>query len=60
MHNSKDTSECCWYCNKDDGEMKFCWEFDTFVHVACVQQAAKNKDDREAQIIADEILGRSL
>ena len=60
MLDAKDPCDSCWYCKKFDGEMKFCWEFDTFVHVACVQQAAKNKEDREAQIIADEILGRSL
>lgn len=47
----------CWYCCCDDGELVFCNEFDAFVHVACVREAAKDANDREAQIIADEILG---
>jgi hypothetical protein len=37
--------------------MVFCTEFDTYVHEACVKQAAKDKDDLEAQLIANEVLG---
>jgi len=51
------TNENCWYCNEDRGIMVFCTEFDTYVHEACVKQAAKDKDDLEAQLIANEVLG---
>lgn len=47
----------CWYCNEDRGPMVYCKEFDTFVHEACVKQAAKDKNDLEAQLIANEVLG---
>jgi hypothetical protein len=50
-------TQACWYCNEDRGPLVFCTEFDTYVHVACVKQAAKDANDQEAQIIANEILG---
>jgi len=45
----------CWYCHKLDDELTFCCEFDTYVHPACAAEAAKNPDDREAQIINAEV-----
>ena len=57
MSKQNNCSDKCWYCCGNDGELLFCTEFDTYVHRSCVEHAAKNKDDAEAQIIADEILG---
>lgn len=51
------SNQTCWYCNEDRGPMVFCREFDTYVHLACVRQAAKDPNDQESQIIADEVLG---
>lgn len=46
----------CWYCKDDSGEMAFSCEFDTFVHMSCLIEAAKCKEDQEAQIMARELI----
>ena len=27
----------CWYCGEDTGELHFCHEFDTFIHLSCIR-----------------------
>lgn len=45
----------CWYCERASGELYFCTEFDTYVHIDCVKKALRDDPtDQEAQIIADE------
>ena len=45
----------CWYCHNDDGEMVFSMEFDTYLHLECIQTAAKAfADDPEVKIFKDE------
>jgi len=47
----------CWYCYDDSGEMVFCCEFDTFLHLSCLEaqiQEAKGNPDRELKFIMDE------
>jgi hypothetical protein len=46
----------CWYCSTDDGEMVFCHEFDTFLHLECLKEELKDADpdNLELQIIARE------
>jgi hypothetical protein len=47
----------CWYCHTIEGDdIMFCCEFDTYVHKHCIENAAKDLDDEEAQIIARELL----
>ena len=46
----------CWYCHTAAGEMLFSTEFDTYVHEACLRQAAADPTDREAAIMARELL----
>lgn len=40
----------CWFCYRTDGDdMEFDTEFDTFVHVSCIQRAlAEDPDHPEA------------
>lgn len=48
----------CWYCHTTrPRDLTFCWEFDCYVHRACVKRAvSSNPNDREAAIIASEVL----
>lgn len=46
----------CWYCGKSDDELTFSWEFDTPVHVTCVEkEIEKDPDNTEAQIMHREL-----
>lgn len=51
----------CWYCHKDDGEMVFSCEFDTYLHMECLlkeYQLCKSEDlviNRELQIMMKEL-----
>jgi ADP-ribose pyrophosphatase len=47
----------CWYCHKKTDDMMFSTEFDTAVHKECIEQAAQDPSDREAQIFKRELLG---
>lgn len=43
----------CWYCYDDAPQgLVFDTEFDTFVHLSCLNEAVKNPNDEEAQIMA--------
>lgn len=43
----------CWYCNDDAPQgLVFDTEFDTFVHLSCLNEAVKDPNDEEAQIMA--------
>lgn len=46
----------CWYCYNVDDSLSFSCEFDTFVHIECLKEMAKNPEDREAQIMAAELI----
>lgn len=51
----------CWYCGDDQGEMYFSSEFDTYLHLKCLQKEINfhDPDDMETKIMArefDEIL----
>lgn len=48
----------CWYCHTDDGDMLFSTEFDTYVHMKCLEATVAENDpnDREAAIMAAELL----
>lgn len=44
----------CWFCHKDDGELVFEDQFDTFVHVSCIIKALEvDPNDPEAQLMTD-------
>ena len=46
----------CWYCFIQDDKLLFDTEFDTFVHLSCVEKAVRNEpEDPEARIIYDSI-----
>lgn len=45
----------CWYCHGDK-DLIFSTEFDTFVHEDCIKEAAEDSDDREAQIMYQELI----
>ena len=48
----------CWYCHKeieDDNDCFFSCEFDTYLHLSCLHEAIKDKNDREATIIYGEV-----
>lgn len=48
----------CWYCGIKERDLVFCWEFDTYVHVRCVQvRLSLHPDDEEAKLIAAEVIG---
>jgi len=43
----------CWFCHHDTQQgMVFDFEFDTWVHLSCLNEAVKNPNDEEAQIMA--------
>lgn len=53
----------CWYCHEDDEKEKlfFCWEFDTFIHISCIEKRIKeveksNQLDQELEIIRKEFI----
>jgi hypothetical protein len=46
----------CWYCHDDQEPMLFSTEFDCYVHQTCLANAAKVPNDREAAIMAKELL----
>jgi len=31
----------CWFCHKDDGEMSFDMEFDTYYHSECLEKTGE-------------------
>ncbi len=45
----------CWYCHELTPPLVFSCEFDTNVHEACLKEAMKNENDREASIMGAEI-----
>lgn len=49
----------CWYCHKDNGDLVFCFEFDTYIHLECIDKRGEeikrnNEYDPEWEIIAQE------
>ncbi len=47
----------CWYCHDDSLPLAFSCEFDTFIHLRCLEEAVvADPNDREAAIIARELL----
>jgi lambda repressor-like predicted transcriptional regulator len=44
----------CWFCHDDGGEMMFSWEFDCYLHEACLKKALEGPFNPEAEIIAKE------
>lgn len=43
----------CWFCERDNGEMAFDAEFDTWVHLDCIRNAIeKDANNVEAQIMS--------
>lgn len=43
----------CWFCFNDTPQgLVFDTEFDTFVHLSCLNEAVKDPNDEEAQIMA--------
>ena len=47
----------CWYCGRTSPPLSFSCEFDTPVHLACLQKARKaDPADPEARIMARELL----
>lgn len=45
----------CWYCHTEDENLVFSLEFDTFVHVKCIQAAIEaDPTDREARFFKKE------
>ena len=46
----------CWFCQDDEGEMFFSYQFDCLFHKECLHKAlAKAEWNPEAEIIADEM-----
>lgn len=42
----------CWFCNHKNDEMVFDMEFDTYLHLGCLESELKNNpDNKEAQIM---------
>jgi hypothetical protein len=35
----------CWFCGLTDEKLVFDYEFDTYVHTACIQQVLKEGDE---------------
>lgn len=47
----------CWFCGSYLGEMRYCHEWGTGVHIDCIKNVLKkNPDDFEAQTMFDELL----
>ena len=47
----------CWFCRRDDGELGYDEEFDTFVHIHCIRNALKDAQQlrepiQEAELMA--------
>lgn len=53
----------CWYCYTDDGQLAFCWEFDTWVHPECAANAYEcerllgKEINTETRLIYEEVCG---
>jgi hypothetical protein len=44
-----------WYCRRKDDRLALSWEFDAYVHTACIEERVmSHPDDREARIFAKE------
>jgi hypothetical protein len=47
----------CWFCRRKHGELAYSTEFDTYLHIACLQNALlRAGNDRETKIMAAELL----
>jgi hypothetical protein len=51
------TGNGCWFCGLMDEKLVFDYEFDTYVHTACIQQVLKEGDEddernMEAQLMS--------
>lgn len=47
----------CWYCHTNDPPLDFCFEFDTFVHIQCIERELNRPNSQhnpELEIIAKE------
>lgn len=42
----------CWFCGKEDGEMLFDGEFDTFLHEECLREDFAKGDNPEIKFMA--------
>ena len=57
MGHCKPQDGGCWYCHTDDPPLSFCSEFDTYIHIKCIEdELAKpsSQYDPELEIIAIE------
>jgi hypothetical protein len=41
----------CWFCHQKDGDLNFCFEFDTYLHLECLELAALTDSNDEVQIM---------
>ena len=46
----------CWFCHEKNGDLQFCCEFDTYLHIECLLLAKQTDDpeNRELQIMLRE------
>lgn len=43
----------CWFCHHDTPQgLVFDFEFDTWIHLSCLNEAVKDPNNEEAQIMA--------
>ena len=51
----------CWFCGKEiedkENGIEFSWEFDTFFHIHCLENACENHEeyDEELPLIVEEM-----
>jgi len=54
----------CWYCFNDDEPISFCHEFDTAIHIECIQDHVRRMlekvGDMEAEIIFREFMNEGV
>lgn len=56
MNHKAPSEGGCWYCNSDAEPLAFSCEFDTNLHLSCLEQAfEENPNDPEVQVFVAEL-----
>ena len=50
----------CWFCGLVDEELVFDYEFDTYVHIACIQQVLKEGDEDDERTMEAQLMSYLL
>ncbi len=50
----------CWFCHTTTEPLEFCWEFDCYVHLDCIDEVLSNDPDQpEGKIMHREMENRA-